>query len=168
MSPRLPPALPVRSPLLGTVRRLTTIVSVVALAGLGGPLSCKENPFGPSAAGYVEPKARLTVEVRGTDGVGIGGVALEVRESTDGGGATTVYARVTTATDGTAYVGELSVIVDPYSYRLFFTLPAGYGVAPGQENPMKFSLTKAASGGAPGSGLYADPARVIVRLVRLP
>ena len=153
---------------LRCVRRLANVVVLVALGTYGGPLACDENPFGPSLDGYVEPTSPLTVEVRTVDGAGIAGVPVEVQGTEAGGDAATVYAKATTGADGTVYIGQLSIFLGARAYRLLFTTPSGYGLAPGQESPMNFSLTGEASNGAPGSGLYGKPARVIVRLVRVP
>jgi hypothetical protein len=157
--PLLRPQLPTLP--LDHVRRLAAIVGIVALAGLGGPLACDQLPF-------VEPMTRLTVEVRTVDGGGIAGVALELMGDVEFSDSASVYAKARTGADGTAYLGDFSMLVSPRIYRLVITPPAGYGFATNQANPMKLALTDEASDGPPGSGLYGNPARVIVRLVRLP
>ena len=156
-----------RSTLPGRLRRLTTVASIAALATLGGPLACDENPFGP-ATDFVEPKSRLTVEVRAADGGGVAGVALELRGSANSTDSATVYARATTSADGVMIMGDFSLLIGPAGFRLFITPPAGFTLAPGQASPMPLLLTKETSDGPPGSGTYGNPARVVVRLARLP
>ena len=153
----------IRPPSIVRLRRLATVAIIGALAGFGGPLACDVNPFGPSAEGFREPQSRLTVEVRAAGGVGIVGVALELRGA--GQDSATVYARASTGADGTVYLGEFSVLIAPVPYRLFITPPIGYALAPGQASPMSFSLTNESSNGPLGSGLYGNPARVVVQLV---
>lgn len=164
MSPRLSPRSSALSLLVFYVRRLAAGAVVAVFAGLGGPLAC-----GPSAEGFVAPPeatSSLYVEVRDASGSGIPGVPLELRGEVGWVDSATVHKSAATGSDGTVDLGPL---MTPHPYRLFVAPPAGYGFAPGHVSPIFVSISGASwLGRSPGEGNYGNPARVVVRLVRLP